>query len=87
MQSSSLLSFTSVNLLSPDTQVDEQSAQEYTPEYVGQFLERIGLGYHVAAFIEQDVSGEMLLETKQEMLQEMGVTSAAERLKIKVNKK
>ena len=68
-----------------DTQTLEQRAQDWTPEQVGQFLEGIGLGHHVATFIEQDVSGDMLLELDQEMLEELGVTSAIERLKIKVH--
>ena len=68
-----------------DTQTLEQSAQNCTPEHVGQFLEGIGLDHHVATFIEQDVSGEMLLEANQEVLEELGVTSAIERVKIKVH--
>ena len=52
---------------------------------VGQFLEEIGLGHHVAKFTEEDISGDMLLEADQEMLEELGVTSAIERLKIKVH--
>lgn len=52
---------------------------------MGQFLEEIGLGHHVATFLEQDVSGDMLLEPDQEMLKELGVTSPTERLKIKVH--
>ena len=51
---------------------------------MGQFLEEIGLGHHVAAFIEQEISGEMLLEPEEEMLEELEVTSPTERLKIKV---
>ena len=51
---------------------------------MGQFLEDIGLGHHVAAFIEQDVSGDMLLELEEDMLEELEVTSPIERLKIKV---
>ena len=66
------------------TQTLEQSAQDCTPEHVGQFLKAIGLGHHMATFIEEDVTGEMLLEANLEMLQELGVTSAIERLKIKV---
>ena len=38
----------------------------------------------MAAFIEQDISGDVLLEPDQEMLEELGVTSAIERHKIKV---
>lgn len=53
---------------------------------MGQFLEEIGLGHHVTTFLEQDVSGDMLLEPDQEMmLKELGVTSPTERLKIKVH--
>lgn len=51
---------------------------------MGQFLEGIGLGDHVATFIEQEISGAMLLEPEEEMLKELGVTSPTERLKIKV---
>ena len=65
----------------------EQSAQAYTPEHVGQFLEEIGLGHHVATFIEMDIIGELLLEPDQEMLEELGVTDAVERLKIKVHRR
>ena len=62
----------------------EQSAEDYTPEDVGQFLKEIGLDHHAAAFIEQKISGELLLEPEQEMLEELEVTSPIERLKIKV---
>ena len=72
-------------LFIPDIQTLEQSAQDCTSEHVGQFLEGIGLGDHVAAFSEQDISGEELLELDQETLKELGVTSAVERLKIKVH--
>ena len=68
-----------------DTQTLEKSAQNCTPEDVGQFLEEIGLGHHVAMFTEKDISGDMLLEPDQEMLEELGVTSALEGLKIKVH--
>lgn len=70
---------------SPDTQTQEQSAHKYTPELVGQFLKEIGLDHHVSAFSEQNISGEMLLEATDEMLEELGVTSATEKLKIKVH--
>ena len=73
--------------LFPDTQTLEQSAQEFTPERVGEFLEEIGLGDHVASFIEQEISGDMLLEDTvetDEMLEELGVESATEKLMIKV---
>ena len=69
----------------PDTQTLEQKAQNYTPELVGQFLKEIGLDHHVAAFIEQDVTGDMLLEPEEDMLEELEVTSPIERLKIKVH--
>ena len=52
---------------------------------MGQFLEEIGLGHHVAKFTEQDISGDMLLDPDQEMLEELGVTSAIERIRIKVH--
>ena len=69
----------------PDTQTLEQKAQNYTPDLVGQFLKEISLDHHVAAFIEQDVSGDMLLEPEEDMLEELEVTSPIERLKIKVH--
>ena len=68
----------------PDTQTLEQSAQEYTTECVGKFLKTIGLGHHVATFIERDISGDMLLGDIEEMLEELGVINAAEKFKIKV---
>ena len=52
---------------------------------MSQFLGEIGLGLHMAKFTEEDISGEMLLEANQEMMEELGVTSAIERLKIKVH--
>ena len=52
---------------------------------MGQFLEEIGLGHHVAVFTEKDISGDILLKPDQEMLEELGVTSALEGLKIKVH--
>ena len=52
-----------------DTQTLEQSAQDCTPEQVGQFLDGISLGHHAATFIEQDVSGDVLLEPDREMLE------------------
>ena len=70
--------------LLPDTQTIEQSVQNYTAEHVGQFLEGIGLGHHVATFIEEDISGDILLEATEETLGELGVTNATERLKIRV---
>ena len=70
--------------LFPDIQTLEWSAQEYTAEHVGHFLEEIGLGHHVATFIEQDISGDMLLEADEEVLMELGVTNATDKLKIKV---
>ena len=70
--------------LLPDTQTIEQSVQNYTAEHVGQFLEEIGLGHHVATFCEEDISGDMLLEATEETLGELGVTNATERLKIRV---
>ena len=48
---------------------------------LGLVLARIGLGHHVTTFIEQGIDG---LELDQEILEELAVTSAAERLKIKV---
>ena len=73
--------------LFPDTQTLEQSAQEFTPEHVGEFLEEIGLGDHVASFIDREISGDMLLgdtDETDEMLEELGVKCATEKLMIKV---
>ena len=67
-----------------DTQTLQQRAQDYTPERVGQFLKDIGLGQHVAVFKKKKIGGEMLVGTAEEKLEELGVTSAAERRKIKV---
>ena len=70
-----------------ETQTLEQSAQNCTSVHVGQFLQEIGLSHHVAAFIEQDISGDVLLEPDQEMLKELGVSSAVVRKKIKTKYK
>ena len=51
---------------------------------MGQFLEEIGLSQHAATFSEEEISGEVLLEATEEMLQELGVNSPVERLKIRV---
>ena len=51
---------------------------------MGQFLEEINLGQHAAAFSGEEISGEVLLEATDEMLQELGVNSPIERLKIRV---
>lgn len=69
----------------PDTQTQEQSAQKYTPEHVGQFLKGIGLDHHVSVFTKENISGDILLEATDDMLEELGVTSATEKLKIKVH--
>ena len=58
---------------------------ECTPEHVGEFLKAIGLDHHVATFIKEDVSGDLLLGDIEEILEELGVTSAAEKFKIKVH--
>ena len=76
--------FTDSLHLFPDTQTLRQSVQDYTAEHVGQFLEGIGLGHHVATFIEEDISGDVLLEATEETLEELGVTNVTERLKIRV---
>ena len=39
----------------------------------------------MTTFSEEDVSGDILLESTDEILEELGVTSAVERLKIKVD--
>lgn len=65
----------------------EQRAQDYTPEDVGLFLKEINLADHVASFKEGEISGDILLEATEEMLEELGVTKALDRLKIKVYKR
>ena len=71
--------------LQPDTVNLVKSARDYTPERVGQFLEGVGLGHHRNAFCDAEISGDVLLDAAEEMLEELGVTSATERLKIKVH--
>ena len=72
-------------LLFSDAQTLEQKAREYTSKHVSQFLQGIGLGQHAIAFSREDISGEMLLEATDEMLEELGITSTIEMLKIKVH--
>ena len=70
-----------LKFLFPDTQTLELSAREYTPEHVGKFLREIGLDHHVAEFRKEAISGEMLFEATEEMLQELNVTNSAEMTK------
>ena len=68
---------------SPDTETLEQLARDYGEEEVTEFLTQAGLGQYVEAFREAQISGEVLLEADSEVLQELGVASAIDRLKIK----
>ena len=70
--------------LQPDTENVVKGARDYTPAHVGWFLEGVGLGHHLDTLCDAEISGEMLLDVTEEMLEELGVTSATERLKIKV---
>lgn len=51
-------------------------------EDVRAFLTETGLGKYADAFREAEISGEVLLEADEEMLRELGVESALDRLRI-----
>ena len=61
-----------------------QHAAVYTPELVAEFLRSVGLGQYTESFIENDISGEMLLEAEDDDWTELGVNSHLHRVKISV---
>ena len=61
-----------------------QNATEYTPELVAEFLKSVGLEQYTESFIENDISGEMLLEAEDDDWTELGVNSHLHRIKISV---
>ena len=62
----------------------EQEARQYTPERVGEFLASNDMERYAQDFVNGDISGEILLEADNEVLTELGVTSAVDRLRIQV---
>ena len=50
---------------------------------MGEFFTEVGLGQYTEAFQEAQISGEELLEADKEVLEELGVASAIDRLKMK----
>ena len=67
----------------PDTETLEHLARDYGVDEVGEFFTEVGLGQYTEAFQEAQISGEELLEADKEVLEELGVASAIDRLKMK----
>ena len=67
----------------PDTETLEHLARDYGVDEVGEFFTEVGLGQYTEAFQEALISGEELLEADKEFLEELGVKSAIDRLKMK----
>jgi hypothetical protein len=60
-----------------------QQAAQYTPEQVAQFLKSIGLGQYSERFLENNVSGDMIIEMEDADLAEIGsVESRLHQVKI-----
>ena len=69
-----------------DVQILEQRASGYKTEKVVQFLQRIGLGQYSRVFQDNEITGEDIIvpEGADELLSELGVKSALDKLKISV---
>ena len=59
-------------------------AEKYAPEDVAKFLESVGLGQYVERFVEDEISGGVLVEADDEVLMENGVQSPLHRIKIMI---
>ena len=66
--------------------IDEEDilprARTYTPEDVGDFLTSIYLDKYIKAFTDNEVGGDVLLEADCEFLNELGVTSPLDCMRI-----
>ncbi len=52
------------------------------PESITQWLERFGLGQYATNFVESDIDWDVLPELDEETLEEIGVSSTGDRLRI-----
>lgn len=69
----------------PDVQTMEQRAANYKTEDLVKFLQKIGLGQYSAVMQQNEIIGEYLVaEGADEVLSELGIASALDRLKINV---
>ena len=60
---------------------------QYSLEMVLTFLKQYKLDKYCDKFKEHGINGDLLLEADDSALEELGITSALERLKIKVHRK
>ena len=61
----------------------EPSGAEYSAADVASLLKRIGMDHHVESFLREEITGKDLLTASDELLTELGVTSALERRKLR----
>ena len=59
------------------------SGEEYSAEDVASFLKRIGMESYVETFLHDDITGQDLLAASDDLLTELGVTAARDRLKLR----
>ena len=57
-------------------------AKQYSVENVVKFLHQVKLGQYAAIFEEFEINGELLVQLPDDELQDMGIASALDRLKI-----
>ena len=65
-----------------DTSILEELARRLSPDDVAAFLARINLPQYSETFRTSDISGELLLEADQGILEELGVTSPLHQMRI-----
>ena len=63
-------------------QCDLELAQQFSVEDVVKFLHKVKLGQYAAIFEDFEINGELLVQLPDNELQDMGITSALDRLKI-----
>lgn len=56
--------------------------EDFTPDQVAEFLKSIGLEQYAQSFLDKGVDGEILLETKDTELRDVGVQSRLHQVKI-----
>ena len=67
-----------------ETETLEQLARNYSPADVAEFLREVSMSEYEEAFVEAEVSGEVLLEADLAVLEELGVKSALDQIKVQV---
>ena len=68
----------------PESLSLEPAVEEYTAQQVAEFLQSVGLGQYSEKFLESDISGDMLLQADDDVMEEVGVQSRLHRVQIVV---